>query len=98
MSRFEDDDRRLLLDCDLLCTGELWVDGGLEGDFIACCSDVFWRFVDELFGSRLMERRRSAKEARRSLIRSFTMVTEDLLFLTVVFVASEEFDNRRSLD
>ena len=67
------------------------MDGAREGDLL------FEGEPPTVFaGSRLMDRRRSANEARRSLIKSFTMVTDDLLLTGSV--ASEELDSRRSLD
>ena len=48
---------------------------------------------EETDGSMVIERRRSANEARPSLIRSFTIVIDDLRSLVVVF---EGFESRLS--
>jgi hypothetical protein len=95
MSRFDEDDSLLLIE---RCAGDERTEGGREGDLTDGGLEVFRRLVEELLDSRLIERRWPENEARLSLIISLTTVMDDLRFLTVVFVASEAFDGRRSLD
>lgn len=83
-SLLEDIETRLLIEPGRLLEEIACVEGGRDGDF---------RDGEVIDGSRLIDRRRSAIEERRSLNRSLTIVSEDLLS----FVPDlDEFESRLS--
>jgi hypothetical protein len=82
-------DKRLLSDI----LGDWWTDGGRDGDFIGDFSKG-----EEISRSRLIDRRRSLIDVRVSLIKSLTMVIEDLRSLVVVVVVLDAVESRLSFD
>lgn len=92
-------ERRLLTDSERLCMGDpAWVEGGREGDITDGGREEDRAFGDDIEDTNSIDRRRSAKDCRPSLIRSLTIEIDERRFLAVVLVVLEEEESLLSLE